>query len=69
MQKKAFDIVDHNYLQGVLEEYVFGPKCKNWLKLLSKNLKANILENGFTTENRPLVLQMCILKSNLNVLH
>ena len=49
--RKAFDSVDHNYMQGVLEAYGFGPKCKNWFKLLSKNLKANILVNGFTTES------------------
>ena len=45
-----YDSVDHNYMQGVLEAYGFGPKCKNWFKLLSKNLKANILVNGFTME-------------------
>ena len=39
--RKAFDSLDHNYMQGVLEAYGFGPKCKNWLKLLSKNLKVN----------------------------
>ena len=39
--RKAFDSVDHNYMQGVLEAYGFHPKCKNWFKLLSKNLKAN----------------------------
>ena len=32
--KKAFDSVDHNYMQGVLETYGFGPKFKNWFKLL-----------------------------------
>jgi hypothetical protein len=31
-------------MQGVLEAYGFGPKCKNWFKLLSKNLKANSIE-------------------------
>ena len=46
--KKAFDSVVHNYIQGVLEAYGFGPKCKNLFKLLSKNLKANILVKGFT---------------------
>ena len=49
--RKAFDSVDHNYMQGALEAQGFGPKCKNWFKLLSKNLKANILVNGFTTES------------------
>ncbi len=48
--RKAFDSVDHYYMQGVLEAYEFGPKCKNWFKLQSKNLKANILINGFTME-------------------
>ena len=49
--RKAFDSVDHNYIQAVLEAYGCGPKCKNWFKLLSKNLKPNILVNGFTTES------------------
>ena len=49
--RKAYDSVDHNYMQGVLEAYGFGSKCKNWIKLLSKNLKVNILVNGFTTES------------------
>ena len=53
--RKAFDSVDHNYMQGVLEAYGFGPKCKNWFKLLSKNLKANILVNGFTKEKYQLI--------------
>ena len=38
--RKAFDSVDHNYMQGVLEPYGFGSKFKNWFKLLNKNLKA-----------------------------
>ena len=25
--RKAFDSMDHNYMQGVLEAYGFGPKC------------------------------------------
>ena len=50
--RKAFDSVDHNYMQGVLEAYGFGPKCKNWFKLLSKNLKANILVIKLNPSNR-----------------
>ena len=46
--RKAFDSVD----QGVLEAYRFGPKCKNWFKLLSKNLKANILVIKLNPSNR-----------------
>jgi hypothetical protein len=28
--RKAFDSVDHNYMQGVLEACGFGPKCKTF---------------------------------------
>ena len=34
----------------VLEAYGFGPKFINWVKLLSKNLKADVLVNGFKTD-------------------
>ena len=36
--RKAFDSVDHDYLQEVLEAYVLGPKFKSWFKLLNKNV-------------------------------
>jgi hypothetical protein len=49
--KKAFDSVDHNYLFKVLEAYGFGPKFISWVRLLNKDLKADILVNGFRTEN------------------
>ena len=41
--RKAFDSVDHNYMQKVLVAYRYGPNCKNWFKLLNKNLKARLL--------------------------
>ena len=34
-----------------VDAYGFGTKCKNWFKLQNKDLKANILVNGFTTES------------------
>ena len=48
--RKAFDSVDHEYLFKVLEAYGFGPKFINWVKLLNKNLKADILVNGYRTD-------------------
>ena len=45
--RKAFDIVDHEYMFKVLEAYGFGPKFINWVKLLNKNLKAETLVNGY----------------------
>ena len=48
--KKAFDSVDHKYMQEVLKAYGFGPKFKNWVQILNKNLTANILVNGFRTD-------------------
>ena len=48
--RKAFDSVDHEYLFKVLEAYGFGPKFINWVKLLNKNLIADILVNGYRTD-------------------
>ena len=48
--RKAFDSVDHEYMQEVLKSYGFGPKFINWVKILNKNLTAEILVNGYTTE-------------------
>ena len=48
--RKAFDSVDNEYMQEVLKSYGFGPKFINWVKILNKNLTAEILVNGYTTE-------------------
>ena len=48
--RKAFDSVDHRYMLRVLEAYGFGPKFINWVMILNKNLKADVLVNGFRTE-------------------
>ena len=42
--------MDHKYLLKVLEAYGLGPKFINWVKLLNKNLKADILVNGHRTD-------------------
>ena len=48
--RKAFDSVDHEYMQEVLKNHGFGPKFINWVKILNKNLTAEIMVNGYTTE-------------------
>jgi len=44
---KAFDSVDHKYLQDILRKYGFPPEYINWVKILYTDLRANVLINGF----------------------
>ncbi len=48
--KKAFDSVDHRYIEETLKTYGFGIGIIDIFKLLYKNLTAKILVNGFQTE-------------------
>jgi hypothetical protein len=48
--KKAFDSVDHKYIDKVLEKYGFGNNFRNYFKTLYKDLKARILVNGYLSE-------------------
>jgi hypothetical protein len=45
--KKAFDSVSHKYLHRVLEAYGFSEEFISTIKLLYKDIKANILVNGY----------------------
>jgi len=45
--KKAFDSVSHKYLHKVLTAYGFSEEFIDMVKLLYKDLKANILVNGY----------------------
>jgi hypothetical protein len=45
--KKAFDSVSHKYMWEVLRSYGFSENFIETVKLLYKDLKANILVNGF----------------------
>ncbi len=47
--KKAFDSVDHKYMTVVLEKYGFSKQFISMVKLLYRELKADILVNGFRT--------------------
>jgi hypothetical protein len=48
--KKAFDSVDHRYIEETLIAYGFGKGFIDIFKLLYKDLTARILVNGFLTE-------------------
>jgi len=47
--KKAFDSVDHSYMFRTLRRYGFSDSFIETIKLLYKDIKADILVNGFRT--------------------
>jgi hypothetical protein len=49
--KKAFDSVDHKYIEETLKHYGFGPIFINMFKVLYRDLTARIMVNGFMTES------------------
>ena len=48
--KKAFDSVDHKYMEQCLEAYGFPPIYVEWVKILYNDLTASVMVNGFTTD-------------------
>jgi hypothetical protein len=53
--QKAFDSVDHRYLDCILEKYGFGDQFRKIFNLLYKDNKSTLLINGFQTS--PLSIQ------------
>jgi hypothetical protein len=49
--KKAFDSVDHKFIECTLRAYGFGEGFINIFKTLYKDIKARILINGFQSES------------------
>jgi hypothetical protein len=49
--KKAFDSVDHKYIEETLIAYGFGPGFIQIFKTLYRNITARILVNGFASES------------------
>ncbi len=48
--KKAFDSVDHKYIDMILENYGFGDNFRRSFKTLYSSLSAKILVNGYFSE-------------------
>ena len=48
--EKAFDSVEHNYLDHVLEKVGFGEKFREWIKIFRTNASIKILNKGWTSK-------------------
>jgi len=49
--KKAFDSVDHGYIDEVLEKYGFGKSFRLYFKTIYKDISARIIINGHFSES------------------
>jgi hypothetical protein len=49
--KKAFDSVDHKYIDEVLENYGFGNTFRAYFKTLYNGISARILVNGYLSDS------------------
>ena len=43
---KCFDMIDHSAIVGAMEFFKFPPYLVEWIKIIYKDFKANILNNG-----------------------
>ena len=69
--KKAFDTISHDYIWKVLQAYGFGPQFQQLLKLLYKDITAEVIVHGHFTQSFPIksgVRQGCPLSPLLYVL-
>jgi exonuclease III len=48
--KKAFDSVNHKYIDKVLTKYGFGEGFRRYFKVLYTDLKSKVMVNGYLTE-------------------
>jgi retron-type reverse transcriptase len=48
--KKAFDSVDHKYIDTILEKYGFGMMFRSYFKTLYKDISAKIIINGYFSD-------------------
>ena len=47
--RKAFDIIEWNFIQQILHLFNFGACIKQWVKILYANTECIVWHNGFTT--------------------
>ena len=48
--KKAFDSIDHHYINSVLEVFGFGPEFRQWISLFFSAREASVLMGGRLTK-------------------
>lgn len=70
-QEKAFDRVNHTYLNKILEVFGFGPKFCRWIQIFYTQIFSAVKCNGFLTKYFPIlnsVRQGCPISAMLFVL-
>ena len=63
-QEKAFDQVNHGFLQRVLERFNFGPHFRRWVTIAYTDIKFRVINNGWVSSAIALergVRQGCLL--------
>ena len=53
-QEKAFDRVNHAFLQRVLEKFNFGPQFRRWVQVLYSDITSLVINNGWLSAPFPL---------------
>ena len=53
-QEKAFDRVNHTFLQRVLERFNFGPDFRRWVKIIYTGISSSVINNGWLSSSFPL---------------
>ena len=53
-QEKAFDRVNHTFLQRVLERFNFGPSFRRWVQVVYTDITSVVLNNGWLSPDIPL---------------
>ena len=48
-QEKAFDRVNWNFLDQVLQRVNFGPEFRQWIRVIYTNISSACLHSGFVT--------------------
>ena len=53
-QEKAFDRVNHPFLQRVLEKFNFGPDFRRWVQVIYTDITSMVINNGWLSSPFPL---------------
>ena len=50
MEKKAYDYLEWAFIEKTLNFFNFGPSSLNWVKVLYKDCKSTVINNGWMSE-------------------
>lgn len=51
---KAFDRVEHSFIEQTMGKFGFGERIQKWIKLIYENAKSCVKVNGMLTDPFPL---------------